>query len=218
MDILGVLGAIVAMLTFLFGVYQFAQSQLLGRVLAVSGVMEAFYNKESNRLAMLLVDWDERVVSVPEYFSIGNPEVKTLKHSYERMYLAFAESSREMDPDRGIIEVKKELRDLAIYVDIFDAFFADVERIGFLVESKIIDKRDLELLKFWLEKLFNASYRGKNIFEWYITHYDFKYTIHVHAVLSGKKKRLLGAPTFFPKLNEARGADREGMRKAGDAL
>src|SRR5262245_36384623 len=102
LDVVGALGAAVALSTFLFGVYQFAQSQLLGRVLAVSAVMETFYNKESNRLAMLLVDWDERTVSVPQFFSIGNPNAKMLNHSYERMYLAFAESSRELDRDRGV--------------------------------------------------------------------------------------------------------------------
>jgi hypothetical protein len=149
-DLVGVLGTVVALSTFLFGVYQFSQSQRLGRVLAVNGVMEAFYNKESNRLAMLLIDWDERHVSVPEFFSLGNPEVKTLRHTCEKLHLAFAESSRELDPDRGIIELKKELRNVAIYIDIFDAFFADVERIGLLIEADIIKTNDLQLLKFWL--------------------------------------------------------------------
>jgi hypothetical protein len=186
MDLVGILGTVVALSTFLFGVYQFSQSQRLGRVLAVNQVMEAFYNKESNRLAMLLVDWDERHVSVPEFFSVGNPEVKTLKHTYEKMHLAFAESSRELDPDRGIIELKKELRDVAIYIDIFDAFFADVERIGLLIESDIIKPNDLQLLKFWLDKLFNATYRGGRIFDWYIAKYDFKFMNRVHAMLDKK--------------------------------
>ena len=177
--------AVAAVVGGSIGLHQYSVSQRWNRVRLAGELIERFYNDETNRLAISLLDWTEKQITLPSRFQRDPDTPARLAHSHAKLSRAFAMSSRMIDEKSNTMEMKPELltTDLPIYVEIFDSFFSDITRMHTFVEQGLVRPKELKVIAYWFDKVETATYDGQNVFLAYLKYYQYDEVLDLFAKL-----------------------------------
>ncbi|HEV7674773.1 MAG TPA: hypothetical protein VGQ12_09600 [Candidatus Angelobacter sp.] len=134
LEIIKVSGAAIA---FCVGLWQYSRAQRWKRVEFVASEMKSFFNDESTKAAMFMLDWSQKEIELYRHRKPDDDRAEWV--TYE-----IVASALNTHPDATYDEVQSPIR------EIFDSFLGSLERFESFIESGVVDQEDLRpYLHYW---------------------------------------------------------------------
>jgi hypothetical protein len=138
LEIVKITGAAIA---FCVGLWQYRGAQRWKRVEFVASEMKAFFNEESTKAALFMLDWSQKEIELYRHRDTND-------HRKEWVTYAIVASALNTHPDATYNDVQSPIR------EIFDNFFASLERFENFIESGVVTEKDLSpYLHYWTKLL-----------------------------------------------------------------
>jgi hypothetical protein len=167
-DILSIVGAIIALAGFAFGLYQYYVAQKWKRAEFAAQQLEKLSSDPDLDLCCKLLDWSVRVSPVPEKYAALTDE-KTFVHDWRVMREA-------MLPEEDSGKAEWDWQHM-MYRDTFDKFFEYLERINHYITIRLVSEKDVASLRYWLEQLVEPRFlppEQRLLFQHFIDRYHYQ--------------------------------------------
>jgi hypothetical protein len=163
-DWLGIIGAILGLSGFAFGLLQYLVAQRWKKSEFAAGQLDLLFKDPDLAMACTMLDWSARPLPVPEKYTVLTAE-PYFHHNWDNLVRALPPEER-----RGSFEWP-----LVVYRDVFDRFFTYLERVELSISIGLIRKQDVAVLEYWLKQLdaprFVSSQR--TVFQDFILRYGY---------------------------------------------
>lgn len=146
------LSSVIGIAGLAFGLYQYYIAQKWKKSEFAAQQLEKLDSDPDLALCCKILDWSERDLPVPERYKSFTDE-SAFHHDWELLCKA-------MVPEQinGVFENWKCL----VYRDIFDRFFAYLERINHFIEIRLVSEKDVSSLEYWLEEISHPRFADPN--------------------------------------------------------
>ena len=159
--------AVTAVGGFLFGIYQYTKAQHWKRAEFAAKELERLSTDPVLSLACIFLDYDERTVNVPEIYK-EMAKSNSFIHRWAILEKAMMASLTTNDGRNGFTWLE------VLYRDVFDHFFTYLVSIDHYIDIDLVSKRDISILKYWLEKLSHPPFADRRpIFDGYIKYFSY---------------------------------------------
>lgn len=174
-SIVAILGWIVALITFILGLWQYKKGQRWRRAQIMLSLIDSFEKNKRIEMACTMLDWDKR--------EIITPEGKVFHFRNEILLSAL--QIPEMDTEEIFTDEERLIRDS------FDEFFDFFHKLYSLEKSGLLSFSDFTYFNYWFELLCNVGEYKKDkriqeMFNRYIDEYCF---IGIKKLLEEYKKK-----------------------------
>lgn len=137
-----IIGVAVGLLVAIFGLIQFRINQRWRKSALAKELLEEFYSDEALTCCRQILDWASREIVIPTKYRSSLDASVLYYDSGDLSPALLHEASKG-----------KFTRTQMFYRDIFDEFFAYLERIEHYLSIGLIERRDVRALKYWLREL-----------------------------------------------------------------
>lgn len=165
-DGLQLLGAVLALLGFGFGLYQFYDAQRWKRSEFAAKQLERLQSDAVLVAATRALDWRSRRLPLPPTLRLAATE-ECFDHTWD----ALAEGIKP-EQDRATFT-----RPMEIYRDLFDGLFSYLEEINHYVDIGLVSPTQIKSLTYWLEQLSRPRFGDQVQFGPYIQAYRYPGTV-----------------------------------------
>jgi hypothetical protein len=161
-------GAAAAIVTFVFGLFQYTKAQRWKRAEFAAKEIDKLTTDPLLSMACTLLDWTGRTLAVPESYKY-KAEEDTFVHSWDILEKAMV-PGRYPDDGREGFDWQEVL-----YRDIFDHFFTYLDLLNHYVDIKLISIDDISILKYWLQQVARPEIADKKpIFQRFIREFGYE--------------------------------------------
>lgn len=158
------LAAIIGLLGFVFGVWQYAKAQRWKKAELASKELEKLSSDGTLSLACIFLDWEYRRIDVP----LSRAPEETFIHSWKALEAAMSPHLLPTDGRNGFTWQE------VMYRDTFDKFFTYIHMINHYLEIELLEQKDVAILKYWMEQVSSPKvYDKKPIFTEYLVAFDY---------------------------------------------
>lgn len=157
-----VVGVLLGLAGFAFGLRQYAIAQRWKRSELAASILEQLVTDPQLALACQMLDYRVRKMVVPESFREMATE-KTFIHDWQILPSGLT-SENELTRFDWL---------QTLYRDIFDHFFAYLERVNHYVRIGLIDIRDLQSLDYWITQIREPRFASEPVFIRFIEAYEY---------------------------------------------
>jgi len=161
-DFLMILGPIIGVSGFIFGLYQYYIGQKWKKSEFAAKQLEQLANDARLATCCQLLDWSTRTLPVPEPYRALTKETVFL-HEWHTLANAMLP-----EVQKGSFEWQEIL-----YRDLFDHFFNYLERLNHCIGIKLITVKDVASLKYWLQQIAAPRFGDKPVFIDFIRAYGY---------------------------------------------
>lgn len=169
---------IVTAIGVAFASWQFRINQSWKRMEYAATLVRRANEDETLALAILCLDWRDRVLPIPERYKVIADELgfKYVRHSYEKMAEAFSIGNRQVIPETNQLELNRNPDEFVhgLYVDVLEYLFQYLEEVNKFVETRLIRRRDVLILTYWADRIINLKYDGRYVFRDYLVYYKIR--------------------------------------------
>ncbi len=159
---LEVVGAVLALGGFGFGLYEYAIAQRWKKAEYAAGLLLRLSEDPVLNTCCRTLDWSSRTLPLPERFRLNAGEL-TFDHSWSTL----------VDGMKPETEKRSFSRPHEIYRDLFDHFFAYLEEVNHSINIGLIDREQVSSIRYWLEQIAAPRFANESPFHGFITHYGY---------------------------------------------
>src|SRR5690606_12796756 len=161
-DALQIIGGVIVIVGFLFGVYQYYVAQRWKKAEFAANQLLKLSSNPDLELCCRILDWAQRPFLIPErYHALTGQTV--LNHTWQE--LAQAMKPETINPTFT--------GQPALYRELFDEFFTYLSDIDHFISIGLINLKDVSSLRYWLEQIANPRFTPEPIFKHYIEFYQY---------------------------------------------
>ena len=177
---------VLAVVGLLKGLSEYKKTQEWKRAEFAASVLDKLNTNEDIRLALTLLDWEDRKIHLPPHYAAMNNGNNIFQHSLLQMAESFDMGNREISSSQRL-DLKPIYRvpPFIIYVEVFDQLFEYFAQVLAFIQMKLIEPRDVRLLDYWIERILKLKTTNGDIFEGYLKQYFPRTMRELHQVLVG---------------------------------
>jgi hypothetical protein len=159
---LALVGSLLGLAGFGFGLYQYYIAQKWKRSEFAAQQLALLAEDPQLEICCRILDWNSRVFPVPVRYRDLAPE-PTFFHNWDVLAAAMSGEAQ-----KGSFDWQETL-----YRDLFDHFFAYLERIEHFLSIDLISLEDVASLRYWLGELAAPRFVDRPIFIDFLRAYDY---------------------------------------------
>jgi hypothetical protein len=213
-DWIELVGGVIGLGTFIFGIFQYWQAQRWKTAEFVASKMDVFMNNPDNELAMLMLDWNKRTIAFHPQTPIHETSLFVIDDN-----LLYSALRTHIGPSDAFPRPQSYIR------DVFDHFFDDLSHLYIFVQADLVTIEHLRpYLTYWLDILTGTRpAKPRKLVEqlWcYIDFYDFGNVRELcqafgYINLPPKKTAAAGA-RVSPEINEVGAENMAGQTRISE--
>ena len=165
---LQIVGSVLALLGFAFGLVQFYNGQKWKRSEFAAQQLERIQNDPVLSIATRTLDWSGRRLPLPPSLRLAADET-----SFEHKWSVLAEGIKP-EGTRGSFT-----REMEIYRDLFDGLFSYFDEINHYVDIKLVTSTQVASLRYWLEQIAAPRFGQGVNFGPYLSRYGYAGTVEL---------------------------------------
>ena len=160
-------------LAFLIGLWQFRRAQRWKRVEFVAGEAEKFFNDESVKAALAMLDWSQKSIALFRYRDPN--DTRLIWVTYQ-----LVAGSLSTNPNQTYDSKSTAIR------EIFDRFLTSIERFENFIQAGVVKESDLRpYFHYWTNLLSGSDKKSPRVtaellpqFWRFVTHYGYGKVVH----------------------------------------
>jgi hypothetical protein len=181
----GIIGAAIAIGTFIKAVMEYRSAQKWKRAEFIANIIKSFFGDPVNKRALIILDWEDKLIGFEDVHG---------KKIVVRVTWPLAAEALRSDPDKGSF-TKREI----LIRDTFSEFFDNLSVFEHHINSNLYHEDEIrEYLIYWVDQIYNdlsVEFR-RSLFS-FLNYY--KYTA-VLSLLNRYSKRSDNSRTALPSL------------------